>query len=96
MEKKYLFEGFEFTLKELRVIDGIKEKKYTIQNFLMFFEFNRINELIEAKMLGVVGKDEKDRDLYAFIFFNERTMSSSLTLLLIKISLDYQFGELSE
>ena len=95
MEEKYLFEGFEFTFKELRVIDGIREKKYTIQNFLMFFDFNRINELIEAKILGVVGKDEKGRDLYAFIFFKE-SMAVSLNLLLIKISLDYQFGKLPE
>ena len=92
MEEKYLFEGFEFTFKELHVIENIREKQYTIQNFLMFFEFSRINELIQANILGCVGKNEKGHELYAFIFFKE-CMAVSLNLLLLKIAIEIQFGK---
>ncbi|MHC1734518.1 MAG: hypothetical protein AB9921_02465 [Erysipelotrichaceae bacterium] len=96
MDELYLFEGFEFTYKELQVIDGIREKQLTIQNFLMFFGFNRTNELIQAKVLGVVGKNEKGDDLYSFVFFKERSMAVSLDFLLLKIALEKQFGKLPE
>ncbi len=96
MEELYLFEGFNFTHKELQVIEKVREQKFTIQNFIMFFGFNRTNELIQAKVLGVTGKNERGDDLYGFIFFNEKTMSFSLLGLLVKISLENQFGKLPE
>jgi len=96
MEELYLFEGFNFTHKELQVLEKVREKKFTIQNYIMFFGFNRTNELIQAKALGVVGKNEKGDDLYGFIFFNEKMMSLSLLGLLLQISLENQFGKLPE
>jgi len=96
MDELYLFEGFKLTHKELQVIDKLREQKLTIQNFIMFFGFNRVNELIQVKVLGVVGKNERGDDLYSFIFFNEKTMAVSLNLLLLQIALELQFGKLPE
>ena len=93
MEEMYLFEGFQLTHKELQVLEKVREQKFTIQNFIMFFGFNRVNELIQEKALGVVGKNEKGDDLYGFIFFKEN-MAVSLNLLLLQIALEKQFGTL--
>lgn len=95
MDELYLFEGFQLTHKELQVLEKLREQRLTIQNFIMLFGFNRTNDLIQVKALGVVGKSEKGDDLYSFIFFKEN-MAILLNLLLLKIALENQFGKLTE